>query len=114
MNKRKGDRTKSESHATKIAHYIAQICKAEGRAKVSVRDLAAQLGMSRQTVNKYMGILVSDLGSEIRAEDGSTIQIDRGGRRTGGVFVCVSKGKYPNCGKSELVINSELLSELGW
>ena len=113
-NKRKNDRTKTTASTEKIAHYLAGCCKAHGRVRVSVRDLVRELGMSKRTVDRHLLPLVQDVPCTLPGEGGGQIETDRRRKRSGGMFVCVSKGAYPNCKKSEYVLNSDIQKDLGW
>ena len=129
-NLRKQDLTKRTNSAQNLASALAELIKANDghSARIGLRQLAQEAGISQRTVDRHLKLIVKDLRLEPEAVVGDLIfdilghspfqdaivHWNRDKMRNGNVFVCQARGSFNGLVKSEYRLCDELQALFGW
>jgi len=113
--RRKEDRSKAQKSILKIAYFMASIAKAnQGVARLSNRFIAEKCGLSKRTVDRWIGLLVEDPQWTEAFDDNPAATLRRKPGLKGCLFDRIRRGRFGDSGPSVYVLKSEVATSLGW
>jgi hypothetical protein len=112
---RKEDHTKSRRTILKMAWFMASVAKAnQGVARLSNRFIAEQCGLSKRTVDRWLGFLVEDPETTDALDDDLVLAaaVDKRPRLKGCLFDRLHRGRLGD--PSLFVLKPAVAAALGW
>jgi len=98
-----------------IAYFMASIAKAnQGVARLSNRFIAEKCGLSKRTVDRWIGLLVEDPPWTEAFDDNPAATLRRKPGLKGCLFDRIRRGRFGDSGPSVYVLKSEVATSLGW
>jgi len=116
--KRREDRTKRMNSLRKVARVLISLAKSKDSFQAGHRYIGRLTGLSRQTVDDCMRILVEDAGADFLEDpskaDDPILRADPRALRRGCLLICVERGSFPENQRSKYRIKPQVAEALGW